>query len=313
MELAIDRLPSFSIVVATHGRHDQLARCLAALADLDYPRARVEVIVVDDGSPVPLDRVVAPFHDRLALTLLSQKRAGPGAARNTGAALAKETFLAFTDDDCIVSPDWLRKLAARFEAAPEHLVGGRILNGLPDNPYSSASQLLMDYLYAYHNAVPARARFFTANNLAVLAARFRAIGGFDTQYIGMTAEDRELCDRWRSFGYDLTYAPEAVVYHHHHLSLPSYWRQQFSYGRGAVAFRRALGARGQPHRLESWRFYLGLLRYPWVHTRGRQALVLALLLAVSQLATATGLLAASGPWGGGRRATAIRPAPEVGP
>ena len=300
-------------MVATHGRHHQLARCLAALAELDYPRDRVEVLVVDDGSPMPLDRVVAPFHDRLALTLLSQARAGPGAARNTGAARAKGAFVAFTDDDCIVSPDWLRALAARFEAAPEHLVGGRILNGLRDNPYSSASQLLMDYLYAYHNADPASARFFTANNLAVLAARFRAIGGFDTQYIGMTAEDRELCDRWRSFGDHLTYAPEAVVYHLHHLGLPSFWRQQFNYGRGAAAFRRALGARGQSFRLQSLQFYLGLLRYPWARARGRQALVLALLLVVSQLATATGLLAASGPWGSGRRATAIRPVTEVGP
>jgi GT2 family glycosyltransferase len=270
------------------------------------------VLVVDDGSPMPLDRVVAPYDDRLNLTLLSQARAGPGAARNTGAARATGRFLAFTDDDCIVSPDWLRALAARFEAAPEHLVGGRIRNGLPDNPYSSANQLLMDYLYAYHNADPARARFFTANNLAAPAARFRAIGGFDTQYIGMTAEDRELCNRWWSLGHQLTYAPEAVVSHYHDLNLPSYWRQQFNYGRGAFAFRRALGARGQPRRLEPWRFYLGLLRYPWVRTHGRQAWVLAFLLVVSQLATATGLLAASGPWGGWRRVTAISPAPEAG-
>jgi GT2 family glycosyltransferase len=280
-------------VVATHARPRQLASCLEALADLDYLPDRVEVLVVDDGSSMPLDPVVAPYRDRLNVTLLSQARAGPGAARNSGAAQAKGTFLAFTDDDCIVSPDWLRALASRFEYAPDQLIGGRILNGLPDNPYSSTNQLLMDYLYAYHNADPADARFFTTNNLAVPTSRFQAIGGFDTQYIGATAEDRELCNRWRSLGGRSTYAPEAVVHHRHHLGLLSFWRQQFNFGRGAVAYRRALGARGQSFRFESWRFYLGLLCYPWARTRGRQALALTLLLVVSQLATACGALSES--------------------
>jgi GT2 family glycosyltransferase len=288
---AEDPLPSFSVVVATHGRPRQLAECLAALASLDYPRDRFEVLIVDDGSPTPLTAVVAPYCERLDLMLVLQERAGAGAARNTGATRAKGTFLAFTEDDCIVSPDWLRALAQRFETAPEHMIGGRVLNGLPDNPYSSASQLLFDYLYAYHNADPADPRFFGTGNLALPTARFREIGGFDTRYIGAGGEDRELCDRWRSLGYRSTYDPDAVVYHRHNLDLPSFWRQQFNYGHGAVAFRRARAARRQSRRLESWRFYLGLLRYPWVSARGRQALVLTLLLTVSQLATVAGVVA----------------------
>jgi GT2 family glycosyltransferase len=293
MDNAVNPLPSFSVVVATHNRPRQLARCLAGFADLDYPRDRFEVIVVDDGSPTPLDPVVAPYRDRLDLVFLRRERGGLGAAGNTGATRAKGTFLAFTDDDCLVSPNWLQALAARFNAASEQLVGGQTLNGLPDNPYSSATHLLFDYLYAYYNTNPADSRYFGAGNLALPTARFREIGGFDTGYIGAGGEDRELCDRWRSHGYRLSYAPDAVVYHRHHLNLLSFWRQQFNYGRGAVTFRRARAARGKPHRLESWRFYFGLLRYPWVRARGRQALLLALLVLVSQLATAAGVVAES--------------------
>jgi GT2 family glycosyltransferase len=312
---AIDLLPSFSIVIATHNRPRQVAECLAALASLDYPRDRFEVIVVDDGSPTPLDPVVAPYRERLDLALLRRARGGLGAAGNTGAARAKGTFLAFIDDDCIVSPHWLQALAVRFNAAPEQLVGGRTLNGLPGNPYSSATQLLMDYLYAYHNADLADPRFFATNNLALPAAPFRQIGGFNTRYlrVGAGGEDRELCDRWRSLGYRLSYAPDAVVYHRHHLGLLSFWRQHFLYGRGAVVYRRAVSARGRPFQFESWRFYLGLLRYPWVRTRGRQALLLGLLLVVSQLATAAGFLAALGSSVGWRRATASPPASGARP
>ena len=52
------------------------------------------------------------------------------------------------------------------------MIGGRTVNALPGNPYSTASQLLIDYLYSYYNADSGQARFFTSNNLAVAAERF---------------------------------------------------------------------------------------------------------------------------------------------
>ncbi len=47
-------LPTFSIIVPTYNRLDQLALCLNALAKIEYPCDRFEVIVVDDGSFVDL-------------------------------------------------------------------------------------------------------------------------------------------------------------------------------------------------------------------------------------------------------------------
>jgi len=69
------------------------------------------VIVVDDGSEMPLEAVVAAFHDQLDVTLLTEPHAGPATARNTGAVRAKGEFLAFTDDDCTPASDWLQTLA----------------------------------------------------------------------------------------------------------------------------------------------------------------------------------------------------------
>src|SRR5262245_37328532 len=94
----------FSIVVPTYQRPDQLTMCLQSLTFLDYPRSNFEVIVVDDGSEMPPETVVAAFHDRLDVTLLTQPHAGPAQARNTGAAHAKGAFLVFTDDDCTPAP-----------------------------------------------------------------------------------------------------------------------------------------------------------------------------------------------------------------
>ena len=99
--------PSFSIVIASYRRPGPLAACLQSLAQLDYPRDRFEAVVVDDGSQPSLAPVVEAARGPLEVRFLRQKNAGPATARNTGAAQARGRFLAFTDDDCAPSPDWL--------------------------------------------------------------------------------------------------------------------------------------------------------------------------------------------------------------
>ncbi len=279
----------FSIVIPTYRRPHQLAICLRSLARLDYPRDDFEVIVVDDGGEGPTDAVIEGFRDQLDVTLLLQSHAGPAAARNTGAARAKGTFLAFTDDDCAPAPAWLQGLAGHLSSASDCAVGGRTVNALPQNPYSSTSQMVVDFVYAHYNADASRARFFASNNLALPAALFRATGGFDATLT--TSEDRELCDRWLHSGYRMVYAPEAVVHHAHSLTFRSFCRQHFNYGRGACRFYQIRArVRREPARLQARAFYVDMLRYPFSRARGRRALVLASLLVVSQGASATGIL-----------------------
>lgn len=281
--------PVFSIVVPTHARPRQLHACLSALAALDYPRRRFEVIVVDDGSEAPPEEIVERFGDRIDIRLVTQSHAGPAAARNTGARWARGEFLAFTDDDCAPAPDWLTELAARFAIAPDHALGGRTLNGLPENPFSSASQLLIGYLYAYYNDDPEEARFFTSNNMALPAEAFHEIGGFDTSFPRAAAEDRELCDRWLHHGRRMCYVPEAVVHHAHALTFRSFWHQHLNYGRQAFYFHRVHARRSQTKiRLEPPSFYLSLLRHPFAEEGGRRAPLLATLMGMSQMATAAG-------------------------
>jgi glycosyltransferase involved in cell wall biosynthesis len=280
--------PRFSIVVPTYERPAQLASCLAALARLDYPRDRFEVVVVDDGSAEPLGGVVARFGGALDLKLCAQRNAGPAAARNFGAARADGEFLAFTDDDCEPDPAWLRAFASAFARTPGRIVGGRTLNALPQNPYAETSQTIIEVVYEHFNADPGDARFFASNNFAVPAARFRELGGFDESF--RTSEDREICDRWLSKGLRLAYAPEAVVRHAHALTLRTLWRQHFGYGRGAWCFHAARSARGHAPFKPDSDFYLKLLRAPLSRPGSVRAARLAALLLWTQLANTAGFL-----------------------
>ena len=278
----------FSIIIPTYARPKQLASCLESLACLAYPRARFEVIIVDDGSEMPLEAVVTPFRTRLNLTLLTQLNAGPATARNAGAAQAKGQFLAFTDDDCAPATDWLQALAARLAETPDHMIGGRALNALPHNPYSATSQMMTDAVYAYYNENPHQAHFFTTNNMALPADLFRAIGGFDTTFPLPASEDREFCDRWLRHGQQMTYAPEALVYHTHELTFRSFCMQHFKYGRGAFHFHKVRVQRGWGHIKVDRKFYRHLFGYPFSQVHSRRALVLEALVLLSYVTYTAG-------------------------
>jgi GT2 family glycosyltransferase len=281
--------PSFSIIVPTYRRRTQLAACLESIAQLQYPNDRFEVLVVSDEIEMPPEDIVRAFRDKLTVTLLTQTHGGPAAARNTGAARAKGRVLAFIDDDCAPSANWLEVLAKRLATSPDCMIGGHTLNALPDNSCSVASQMLIDYLYSYFNANNDDGVFFASNNICVPADLFHSISGFDPSFPMAAAEDREFCGRWVHRGYRLIYAPEAVVYHAHSLTLLTFWRQHFRYARGAFHLRQRQGTRSRGGvGIRPLSFYVNLLRYPFSHAPSGHAFRASLLLAVSQAATIAG-------------------------
>ena len=282
-----DALPSISVIVPTYNRPGPLRSALDALAALDYPHRQLEVIIVDDGSSEPLGDLVGPFQEMAPIQLLRQANAGPAAARNAGAGLATGTLLAFTDDDCRPAPDWLRALAEAHTHQPDALLGGQTLNALPDNAFSTASQLLIDYLYEYFTPESGHIPLVASNNLALPAEGFHALGGFDEGFPLAAGEDRDLCARWHEAGHPFAHVPDATVHHAHALTLKSFWRQHANYGRGARHYhhRRPDQTGLNPEPLT---FYTDLIRYPLQRMDGVHAWPLVGLMAVSQIANAVG-------------------------
>lgn len=280
--------PFFSIVIPTYNRPERLKNCLQAIAQLDYPSDRFEVIVVDDGSKLTLDTVVKPLQSQMNLTLLRQENAGPAAARNRGAAKAQGEFLAFTDDDCQPTADWLTQFATAFATTPQAMLGGKTINALADNPFSVASQKLIDYLYDYYNPAKGKDAFFASNNIAMPTNNFRTLNGFDISFPLAAAEDRDFCDRW-SRAYPMVYIPAAKIKHYHKLDLNSFWKQHFGYGRGAFCFHQIRSQRMVKEiEVEPLSFYFNLLFYPFYQTLQQPRLYISILFLISQIANIAG-------------------------
>lgn len=205
-----------SVVVPTCNRPELLSRCLAALMVQDFDPATYEVIVVDDGDDHETRRVVERWHGRHAGApdarrcrpplryLATDGTRGPAAARNCGWRAAHGDIIAFTDDDCIPLPSWLRAGTAAFSNGNPGVMG-RLVVPLPEPPTD----------YQQNLARMERSRFLTANCFYRRDA-LAAVGGFDERFTDAWREDSDLLFTLIERHGDpdhFAHAPQAVVVH----------------------------------------------------------------------------------------------------
>jgi glycosyltransferase involved in cell wall biosynthesis len=126
---------------------------------------------------------------------------GPAAARNAGWRAARGSIIAFTDDDCVPEPGWLRGAMNAFADGIDG-VSGRVVVPLPDEPTD----------YEYNAAGLARGEFVTANCFYRSAA-LAAVGGFDQRFTTAWREDSDLQFTLLERGCCLVHAPDAIVVH----------------------------------------------------------------------------------------------------
>ncbi|RMG93455.1 MAG: glycosyltransferase [Chloroflexi bacterium] len=226
----------FSVIIPTRNRPFALVRCLHSFLALDFPRDQWELIVVNDGGERSFQAISPFYREMLPLRLVTVPFAGPAAARNAGAKLATGEFLAFTDDDCQVEPDWLHAFAAGFDQTQADAFGGRILNNFAGNRAAEAAQHLIDFLLNFLCDAEGNALLLLSNNVAYRRRVFEQLGGFDETFPLAAAEDFEMGYRLLAHGFRQQVWPEARVWHDHPVDGMSFLRQQFRYGRGGYFF-----------------------------------------------------------------------------
>ncbi len=100
-----------SIIIPAYNEEKSIGACLQSIAELDYPRERYEIIVVDNGSTDKTPYIA----ERFGAVVLKNAAATVAGLRNHGAALAKGDILAFIDADCTVASDWLKNAEPYFD------------------------------------------------------------------------------------------------------------------------------------------------------------------------------------------------------
>lgn len=195
--------PSIAVVVATHNRAPLLPRLVAALAAQDI-EAPFEVVIVDDASTDDTEAVLAELaarHPWLRATRLD-RNTGPAVARNRGWRATQASCIAFTDDDCIPEPSWLRILAVALGDAD--VVQGRT--------EGDATQM-RDHGPFGHTMTVRRGGSYETCNIAYRRSVLERVNGFDEAFALPYGEDTDLGLRVEALGGKSAFRDDAVVHH----------------------------------------------------------------------------------------------------
>ena len=120
--------PKFSIIVPTKDEEVVIGRCLNSLLDLDYPKDKLEIIVVDGNSADNTCKVCSDFAAKYPGTfrIVSEKKSnGKPAALNTAMEYVTGEIVGTFDADSVPEKDVLRKVASYFADKQLMAVQGR--------------------------------------------------------------------------------------------------------------------------------------------------------------------------------------------
>ena len=212
--------PILSVVVCTRNRFNKLKRCVDALLSVTTARDW-ELVIVDNGSTDGTSEYLASIDqkqfNRVHVTTTFEPKRGLAAARNRGWRTANGGIVAFTDDDCYVSKDYVDSVIQVFEEDLSiGFLAGRILlfDSLDCRITIEESQHRSDFRPWTYIAAGA----VHGANLAFRRTILEQIGGFDERLgpgTPFVSDDIDAAAAALWSGVIGVYHPRPVVYHHH--------------------------------------------------------------------------------------------------
>lgn len=225
-------LPFVSVLVPTHNNAMVVKKCLTSLFSQNYPRDKIEIILVADTfNDVPkLDR----YSPKVILANLK-----PGAKRNLAVKEAKGEIIAFCDDDVVAHHNWIREIVSDFTNSDVAVVGGPNLTPTDATLKERCSGYIFSSFFGsgsmatrYRSKVSTRdadERELISCNMAVRKSVLREIPFPEWLWPN---EENVFCHLVKKNGYRLIYEPDAIVWHQRHPVFVPHAKQVFGYGSG---------------------------------------------------------------------------------
>ncbi len=237
-------LPSWSVIVCTRDRTEDLRRCLDGLLKLKGSGG--EIVIVDNA---PSDDQTARLVADYPVRYVREDRPGLNWARSRGALAASGEVVIYTDDDVVVDPNWVMAMIEPFGNPRVAAVTGLTMpleletraQELFEFNYGGFGRGFRRKVYDYTNMVPAAAgRCGAGANMALRRELVNKLGLFDVELdcgtIAQTGGDAYAFYQLLTMGYQVVYSPEALVWHRHRRDYKSLRKTIAGYSVGGYAF-----------------------------------------------------------------------------
>ena len=220
---------NFSIIIAVYQRKDELSELLESLAkqsDSDF-----EVLVIDDGSPEPLEPIVQKFQSQLKIQYFHKENSGPAKSRNYGMERASGNYFIFLDSDTIAPTNYIETVRKELNLNYVDAFGGP---DAADESFSALQKAISFSMTSFLTTGGIRGgkkhigKFQPRSfNMGISEKAFEKTGGFGNLRIG---EDPDLSMTLWENGFETRLFPEAKVYHKRRTSLNKFAKQVYQFG-----------------------------------------------------------------------------------
>ncbi|MEK6818731.1 MAG: glycosyltransferase [Nanoarchaeota archaeon] len=202
-----------TILIPAYNEEKSIEKTIKSALSLNYPKEKLEVIVIDDGSKDKTYELAKRFasNQNLVVKVLTKKNGGKGTALNLGIKNASGEIIVSMDADSFVSPDALKKMIYYFK-------NEKVMAVTPSmGVYKPSGFLQRIQQIEYYMGVFLRKSFATMNAIHITPGAFSAYrksffekyGGYDEKNI---TEDLEIALRIQSKNFIIENSPKSVVY-----------------------------------------------------------------------------------------------------
>lgn len=225
------KLPALSILIPAYNEEDSIGETIENLLKTNYPKKKLEIIVIDDGSKDKTCEIARRFKDKIKV--LRSKHLGKAAALNFGLKHAKNDFVAVMDADTTLEKNALRNCVNYFEGEEVAAVTSHILLK-QKNSFLQKLQHIEFMIVALTRKVRESLNLIDATPGPLSIYRKKILlelGGFDEKNL---LEDVEIAWRLLRNGYKIKMAYDAMVYSNYPSSLKGWWKQRARWNMGGI-------------------------------------------------------------------------------
>jgi glycosyltransferase involved in cell wall biosynthesis len=221
----------FSLIIPVFNRPEEINELLESLVNTDF-QEDFEIVIVEDGSTFPCDKVVESYKSKLNISYYYKYNSGPGDSRNFGMNLAKGDYFLIFDSDCIIPKNYLLEVSKQLKLQYVDCFGG------PDKALASFSNIQKAINFSMTSFLTTGGirggsekidRFQPRSfNMGLSKKAFQASGGYGNIHPG---EDPDLSIRLWNLGFETKLFSDAFVYHKRRIDWEKFYIQVNKFGK----------------------------------------------------------------------------------
>lgn len=209
--IELPEYPSVSITIPAYNESKNIEKTVQSLLELDYPKEKLFINIVDDGSTDDTWEVMQQYKNNSQIKLFRQENGGKFAANNLGLKNSATPFVGCLDADSMVHPEALKRIMTYFDNTDVMAVASTIVIHNPKSVLQKAQRVEYEFsifvkkMLSFIDAIHVTPGPFSIFRKEV----FEKLGPYRHAH---NTEDQEIAMRMKAAKMKIEHAPDAYVY-----------------------------------------------------------------------------------------------------